>query len=195
MRIESRKLLAIGILGRAYRLGAGLCPAEDQASINRLPFGSGTRSPNSVAVSTHSPIASFTAMRASCCVGPCAMQPGNSGTSARYASSSLLQYKMISYLVVSTGKAILHNNSPYLSHLVRFGMTAVPLQVDPFLHARFSEQMMAASRPPRESQALKQSAQVFKADARVRGAAQQAREGSFRTQGAIVAAPKSGEHR
>jgi hypothetical protein len=84
--------------------------AEDQASINRRPFGSGTRSPNSVAVSTHSPIASFTAARASCCVAPCAMQPGNSGTSARYASSSLLQYRMISYLVVSTGEAILHNN-------------------------------------------------------------------------------------
>lgn len=169
--------------------------AWDQASINRRPFGSGMRSPNSVAVSIHSPIASFTAARALCCVGPCAIQPDSSGTSARYASSSLLQYRMISYLVVSTGEAILHNNSPYLTYLIRFCVTAVSLKIDPFLHTRFSEQMMAATHPKRKAKTFEQPAQVVKTDARVGGAAQQPREGSFRAQGAIVAAPRSRKHR
>jgi hypothetical protein len=33
-------------------------------------------------VSIHSPMASFTAVRALCWVDPCAMEPGSSGTSA-----------------------------------------------------------------------------------------------------------------
>jgi hypothetical protein len=148
MPIECRWRMATGNLGVAS--------AEVQASIKRRPFGSGMRSPNSLAVSIHSPMASFTAARALCWVDPCAMQPGSSGTSARYVSSSLLQYRMISYLVVSTGGAILHNNRLYLTDLVRFCVTSVSLKIDPFLHARLSEQMMAAVHPERKSKAFEQ---------------------------------------
>jgi beta-lactamase regulating signal transducer with metallopeptidase domain len=48
---------------------------------------------------------------------------------------------------------------------------------------------------PRKSQGLEQSAQVFKADARVRGAAQQPCEGPFRAQGVIVPTRNSRKNR
>ena len=84
-----------------------------QANINRSPFGSGTGSPHSRAASIHRRIASLTSLsalpcvcprhaaRKLSCVCPCAMQPGSSGTSATNASSSSLQYRMISYLCIT----------------------------------------------------------------------------------------------
>ena len=75
------------------------------AKISRRPLGSGTGSPNSFAASIHNRIASCALARAPSCVGPCAEQPGSSGTSATKAASSSLQYMMTSYLFIRSGRA------------------------------------------------------------------------------------------
>jgi hypothetical protein len=64
------------------------------------PLGSGIGRPSSRAVSNHSAITTSTFARASWRVAPSAAQPANSGTSATNASSSWLQYRTISYLVI-----------------------------------------------------------------------------------------------
>ncbi len=71
---------------------------EIYANINR-PFGLGIVRPSSRAVSIHSSMITSAFFNASSCVAPSTMHPGSSGTSARNAASSSLQYKMISYFV------------------------------------------------------------------------------------------------
>ena len=63
----------------------------DQAKTKRRPFGLGIGSPNSLAVSIQSRIASCALPSATSWVAPCAIHPGSSGTSATNAPSSSLQ--------------------------------------------------------------------------------------------------------
>jgi hypothetical protein len=96
---------------RARRPGADGHAAADfveagrglgRAHANRSrPFGSGIVRPSSRAVSSHSAIVTSTLASASWRVAPSAAQPANSGASAINASSSLLQYRMISYFVMA----------------------------------------------------------------------------------------------
>lgn len=68
---------------------------------SRSPLGSGIGLPNSRAVSIQSRMASFTFLKASSWLSPWTMQPGSSGTFAMKTASTLLQYRMISYLYIA----------------------------------------------------------------------------------------------
>lgn len=51
-------------------------------------------------------------------------------------------------------------------------MAAIPLQIEPFLHARFPEQMVASPNPLFEAQFFEHGAHVIKTKSRIRRPAQ-----------------------
>src|SRR5262245_18931241 len=93
---------------------------KSQANMRR-PLGAGTFRPISVAVEIHSCITISTLASASPYVATSAAHPGSSGTSAMNASSSELQYMMISYLyfsgIIITAQLVLNQYSANLLDL------------------------------------------------------------------------------
>lgn len=121
------------------------------ASISRRPFGVGTGVPISLAVSIQRSIASFTFCNAESCVFPCAMQPGNSGTSPMKTLSSFDQYKIISYLCfIASPQFVLQQHHSNLANLILFCFVAIALQVNSFFNTRFEINVMASFNPLRE---------------------------------------------
>src|ERR1017187_1902476 len=91
--------LALGRSTPDHEKGPLNRPPRPQAKRSR-PLGSGTGRPSSRAVSSHWEMTLSAFASAACLVRPSAAQPGNSGTSAINASSSSLQYSIISYFVI-----------------------------------------------------------------------------------------------
>ena|ERR1043165_82426 len=94
-------------------------------------------------------MASSALANASVCEGPCAMQPGSSGTSATNAWSSSLQNMMISYLLstLALPQIVPENDATNLLHLVRLRFCAISLKIDLLLDASFAEYMMTSASP------------------------------------------------
>lgn len=74
---------------------------------------------------------------------------------------------------------MLCQNFPDLSHLIWFRLPAGPLEIDAMPDARFRENMVAAFRPMRESQAREELAQVIEIDVRIGFAGKDAFTGFF----------------
>jgi hypothetical protein len=119
-----------------------------QAYCSRRPFVCGIGRPSSRATSNHSETASSAFAKASACDAPCAMQPGNSGTSAMNDASSSLQKIMISYLFSKLVllKVIPQNDRTNLLHLIWLRFSAITLQVDLLVDSHLAKNVMASAR-------------------------------------------------
>src|SRR3954466_11307557 len=106
---------------------------------------------------------------ASAGVAPCAMHPGNSGTSTTKAASSALQKTMSSYLwamSVPGTQIVLEDHVPDLANLIGLRIAAILLQVQQFLHARPHEHVVTAADTFGETERSEQCAEVLEVDVR-----------------------------
>jgi hypothetical protein len=71
---------------------------------------------------------------------------------------------------------VFYNDTTHLSHLVDFGVTIIPLQVNFLGHSWLSEDVVASAYTLLESQAPKQLTQFIEADICIRSASQDAQQ-------------------
>lgn len=77
---------------------------------------------------------------------------------------------MTSYLCIVSTETISQNHGSLLLHLVWLGLVAVALEVDPLVHVRVPEDVVASSDPLLETETLEQRHQPAEGDVCVRPA-------------------------